>query len=169
MDRHRRKLSAKLDKLLDEKLREAAREGRPLGKLTIEATSPSGSVSVTAEDADRLGVLVDSVNARAAGGRPQDVPAQAGKAGRKLNYLQEPLAVVETDARRGRGILRSAEPREVEKGREYNEAVLEGGDSISIHRYRVEPGSRRRPVPSNISRDTLRRLVDDLTDILEPD
>jgi len=169
MDRHKRKVSAKLDRLLDENLREAAREGRPVGKFTVEATSPSGRVSVTAEDADRLGILVGSVDARAAGGRPQDIPAQAEKARRRLNYLQEPLAVVETDARRGRGILRSDEPREVEKGREYNEAVLEGGDSISIHRYRVEPGLRRRPVPSNLSRDTLRRLVDDLTDILEPE
>ena len=88
-------------------------------------------------------------------GSPASVPAQAAETVRRINYLQEPFAVVETEDRRGRGILRSAMPRQVQGGREYNEAVLEGGESITVRRYRAETGSRRRQVPSNLSRETL--------------
>ena len=162
------KPSAQIDAILDGKLREEAREGRPVPRTTVESKTPAGSVTVVVEEADRLGVLAGSIGAQRRGGRPSDVAAQAQDAVRRLNYLQEPLAVIESEARRARTILRSAAPRKVEGGREYNEAVLDGGGSITIRRFRAEPGARRRQVPSNISRETLGRLADDLSDILEP-
>src|SRR2546430_1056461 len=117
--------SAQIDATLDAKLGEAAREGRPLGRTTVEAETPSGSVTIVVEEAERLGVLAGSIGANRAGGVPADIPAQAEDLVRRLNYLQEPLAVIESEARRARTILRSAAPRKVEGGREYNEAVLD--------------------------------------------
>jgi len=161
------KPSQKIADTLDEKVRQASSSGRSFAG-TIEATSPSGKISVGIEDADRLGVLVGPITASRPEGSPANVGAQAAEAVRRLNYLQEPLAVIESEDRRGRAILRSAAPRTTSSGgREYNEAILDGGDSISIRRYRSEPGARRKGVPTNLSRETLGRLADDLSDILD--
>ena len=160
------KASDQINQALAEKIRAAGVDGRSVGKTTVEASTADGRVSVGIDDADRLGVLAGPITAQRPGGKPAAVKAQADEAVRKLHYLQEPLTIIETEARRGRAILRSTSPRPVGSGREYNEAVLEGGDSISIRRYRTEQGSRRRTVPSNLSRETLGRLADDLTGIL---
>jgi hypothetical protein len=168
MDPRAQKPSSQIDKALDGKIRDAAREGRSVGKTTIEAQTGSGRTTVVVDDADKYGVLAGPVSSETPGGKPSAVPAQAAEAVKKINYLQEPLAVIETEDRRGRGILRSATPRQVEGGREYNEAILDGGGSITIRRFRAESGSRRRQVPSNLSRETLGRLVDDLGEILQP-
>ena len=161
------KPSGKIAETLNEKVRQAASSGRAFSG-TIEATTPSGKVSIGIEDADRLGVLAGPITMTRPEGSPANVPAQASEAVRRLNYLQEPLAVIESEDRRGRAILRSAAPRQTQSGgREYNEAVLDGGGSISIRRYRAEPGARRKGVPTNLSRETLGRLADDLSDILD--
>ena len=160
------KPSTKIGEALDEKIRQAP-AGRPFSG-TVEAATPSGKVSVVVEDADRLGVLAGPITATRPEGSPANVPAQAAEAVRRLTYLQEPLAVIESEDRRGRAIVRSAAPRTTSSGgREYNEAILDGGGSISIRRFRAESGSRRKAVPSNLSRDTLGRLTDDLVDILD--
>jgi len=155
---------------LDRAIREAAGEGRRPAPATVDAETPKGRVSVSVEDADRLGVLAGPVNAKRADGGTGSVGAQARELARRVNYLQEPLAVVETEDRRGRAVVRSAAPRPApDGGREYNEAVLTGGDSVTIRRYRAEPGARRKTVPSNLSREALGRLADDLVDILAGD
>src|SRR5712691_5950305 len=149
------KASDQINQALADKIRQASAEGRSVGKTVVEAVTPSGRVSVVVEDADRLGVLAGQVNARNDGGSAASVPAQAREAVRRLNYLQEPLAIIETEDRKGgRAILRSAAPRPTGSGGEYNEAVVDGGRSISIRRFRTETGSRRRTVPSNLSRET---------------
>jgi hypothetical protein len=161
------KPSDQINEALAEKIRAARADGRSVGKTSVEAATPSGKVTVVVEDADRLGVLAGPVTARKEDGRPSSVKSQAQETTRKITYLQEPLAIIETEEQRGRAILRSAEPRQTGGAREYNEAILEGGDSISIHRYRSEPGKRRRAIPSNLSRETLGRLADDLPEILD--
>ena len=159
-------VSARIGEVLDEMVKGAGREARAPRPTTIEASGPGGSVSVAVEDADRLGVLAGPVSARRTDGGSGNVGAQAEEAVRRLTYLPEPLAIIESEGKRARAILRSAVPRQTAGGREYNEAVLQGGDSISIRRFRVESGSRRKSVPSNMSRETLGRLADDLVDIL---
>lgn len=162
------KVSDQLNQALADKIRQAG--GRSVGKTVVEASSPKGSVSVVVEDADRLGVLTGPITAqREGGGKPGGVPAQAAEAVRRLNYLQEPLAVIESEDRRARAILRSEAPRPTNGGREYNEAVLDGDGSISIRRFRTDSAGRRRATPSNLSRETLGRLADDLLDILDED
>lgn len=161
------KPSQTIGEALDEKVRQASGTGRSFSG-TVEAHTRGGKVSVVVEDADRLGVLAGPVTATRPDGSPANVPEQAAEAVRRLTYLQEPLAVIESEDRRGRAILRSAAPRPAQAGgREYNEAILDGGGSISIRRYRAESGSRRKAVPANLSRDTLGRLTDDLVDILD--
>ena len=161
------KPSTWITEALDAKIRQASGSRRSFAG-TVEAVTPAGRVTVVVEDADRLGVLAGPVTATRPEGSPANVPAQAAEAVRRLTYLQEPLAVIESEDRRGRAILRSAAPRPADGGgREYNEAILDGGGSVSIRRYRAESGSRRKSVPSNLSRDTLGRLSDDLVDILD--
>lgn len=162
------KISDQLNQALADKIRQAS--GRSVGKTVVEASTTEGRVTVVVEDADRLGVLAGPITAqRQGGGRPASVPTQATEAVRRLNYLQEPLAVIESEDRRARAILRSAVPRQTGGGREYNEAILDGDGSISIRRFRADSGGRRRATPSNLSRETLGRLADDLLDILDKD
>lgn len=157
--------SAQIDAALDAAVGEAGAAGRPVGGMTVEADLPDGRSRVVVEDAERLGVLASSVEVERAGGAASSVTEQANEVARRLIYLSEPMAVIETDAKRGRGVVRSSSLRPSAEGPEYNEAILEGGGSIRIRRYRVEGRSRRR-VASNLSRETLGRLVDDLDAIL---
>lgn len=161
--------SEQIQETLAQRARESTSQRRAPGATIIEADTPIGHVSASIEDSDRLGVLAGPVTARRTDGKTGSVGAQAREAVRRLNYLQEPLTIVETEEARGRAIVRSEAPRSTRRGREYNEAVLQNGDAISIRRYRAEGGSRRKAVPSNLSRETLGRLADDLLEIVGKD
>lgn len=161
--------SIAIDRFLDEKLRQAARDGRRVGRATIEATTPTTRSTIVVEDADRLGVLAGSVSVQRTNRVGGAVARKAESLVRRITYLQEPLAVIEAEDRRGRAIVRSASPRPASGAREYNEAVIDEGNSITIRRFRAESGSRRRQVGSNLSRETLGRLADDLAEIVSQD
>ncbi len=121
----------------------AGQHGCELEGLTVERTQPRG-------DAGR-------------GDRTSDVTEAIA---RRIDYLAEPLQPLELDRGAGRGQLRTRRDRV--RGHEYYEIEVSGGDRIDVKRYRFDPASgAREPVSSNHGHGVLRRLVDDLSDLME--
>ena len=85
---------------------------------------------------------------------------------RRIDYLAEPLQPLELDVASGRGQLRTKRDRV--RRREYYEIDVDGGDRIDVSRYRYDPESGgREAIPDNQGHGTIRRLVDDLSDVME--
>jgi hypothetical protein len=145
----------------------ATTSGRP---IRVRLAREGAEVEMDVSDADRLGLLSTETRAVRKGGSEESDPAaltrQANEMARRVTYLQEPLAVIEMDGRRGRAVLRSASPRTEGSSIRYTEAVFENGRSATVRRYRTERGTRtRRAEPSNLSTETAARLAGDLLDI----
>ena len=139
--------------------------------MKVRIGRDSVDVEMEVADADRLGLLCNETRVSRRGGQegPGDADAlvqQAGEMIRRVTYLQESLALIELDRSRGRAILRSANPRVDGDSIHYYEAVLEGGRSANLRRYRYDRGGHgRRAEPANLSTETASRLAGDLLDL----
>jgi hypothetical protein len=78
--------------------------------------------------------------------------------------LSEPLRALEVDPGSGRGILRTARERVTD--REYYEVTVEGGDRVDVGRFRGRESGGRDRIPSNFGHGVLRRLVDELEEVV---
>ena len=82
----------------------------------------------------------------------------------RVRYLSEGLEPLEVDPASGRGILRTK--RSEVRGREYWELEVDGGDRVDVGRFRGSTSGGRERLPENFGHGTLRRLVDDLAEVL---
>lgn len=117
--------------------------GSEIRGLSIERANPRGAEDATR--GDRMQGIVDTVAT-------------------EVGYLPEPLKPLEVDARAGRGILRT-ERRSV-TGREYYEISVDGGDRVDVDRFRGREAGGRDRVSSNFGHGVLKRLVDDLEEVV---
>ncbi|HCP45337.1 MAG TPA: hypothetical protein DIU15_04815 [Deltaproteobacteria bacterium] len=116
--------------------------GSDLRALEVERTAPLGDT----RKAGRLSEAVEAI-------------------GDRLTYLPEKLEVLESDGGSGRAVLRTR--RKQVQGREYYEVQVDGGDRVDVRRYRGRSESGGRDaVVENFGHGVLRRLVDDLGEIL---
>ncbi len=85
---------------------------------------------------------------------------------RRVDYLSEPLQPLEVDRKSGRAQLRTRRDRV--RGHEYYEVDVDGGDRVDVARYRYDRASgERQAIPDNQGHGVIRRLVDDLSDLVE--
>ena len=144
----------------------SATSGRP---MKVRLAREGAEVEMDVSDADRLGLLsteTRAVRKGVEGADPAALTRQANEIARRVTYLQEPLALIELDGRRGRAVLRSATPRTEGTTIRYTEAVLENGRTATVRRFRTDRGSRaRKQEPANLSIETASRLAGDLLDI----
>jgi hypothetical protein len=149
--------------LLDELARR-----RPEGsRQVLEITDPKAgwAVTVNAEQVEALGCRLWEVTLWYLGhpARIPDLAARAEGVASRVTGLLEPLRLLEVDAARGVGLLRSAAPGRWGTGLFYYEVLLEAG-AASVRRYQVPgPGQqRRRQVPFTLTHEALAKLVRDL-------
>jgi hypothetical protein len=117
-----------------------------------------------------VGVSFDRLDF-AAEGVKDDTPAELrGRADRiagRLSYLMEPLAVIEHDPQGAEVVIRSQPPSERGEVHAYYEAKLSGDGHLSMGRVAFDEADRERhPVPCQLTREALDRLVDDLADVI---
>jgi hypothetical protein len=105
--------------------------------------------------ADGLGVRARSVRVE---GEPGPVEARAAALEGRLRALPERLRVLEADPRLGGAILRTREEELVDA--EFWEARIDGGATELVRRRLV--GGEREEVDFTLTREQLRRLVDQL-------
>ena len=84
----------------------------------------------------------------------------------RVDYLGEPLDALELAGEHGRGQLRTRRDR-VQDG-EYFEVDVHGGDRVDVRRVRYDRETREREGKThNAGHGVLRRLVDDLADLID--
>ncbi len=81
---------------------------------------------------------------------------------KKLTYLLEPVAPIESDAEGCVVQLRSQPPHRVENSHAYYELLVRRGGTISLRRFTKSGGTPREEVPASVTREVLGRLLDDL-------
>lgn len=80
---------------------------------------------------------------------------------RRVNYLLEPIAPIETDATGCSVQMRSNPPQKDDNGWKYYELLLKRGGSVALARYEKPPGQPRKRVPAVLTHEVLGRLADD--------
>jgi hypothetical protein len=82
---------------------------------------------------------------------------------KKVNYLMEPLKVVEVHDQGGEVQMRSQSPTPRDQERAYYEMRLFRQGSLRMERFVYDDTTRqRRQVPCQLTRETLERLADDI-------
>ncbi len=84
----------------------------------------------------------------------------------RVGYLAEPLEALELSPEHGRGQLRTR--REHVRGGEFYEVDVAGGDRVDVHRVRYDRARQEHhQQPHNAGHGVLRRLVDDLAELID--
>lgn len=130
---------------------------------TIHAEHEGRAAEVEVVDVDRLGATVRGIRVHVPTSAP--LGEQAARLPEAVRTLPDRVVPIEVDPRLGGAVLRS-HPKDI-VDREYFE-VRAGGGEASIARHRVGDGTHA-SVPFTVTREQLRRLVDDVGDALAPD
>ena len=127
------------------------------GKAQVAGSGPYGS-DVQSLSVERVAPLGET---RRAGRLAETVDAIQ----QRVTYLPEQVEAIESDPTSGQAVLRTR--RSQVKDREYYEFHVTGGDRVDVGRFRGrdQKGGRDR-VDENFGHGVLRRLVDDLGEIL---
>jgi len=121
-------------------------------------------VRVQLADWDRLGCRLEKLEMKVTQGHSLKLdPIRLEK---ELNYLGEPLRLVELEKHRGKAILRSFPPRRENGTVSFFEMVLDGPEGLSLTRLAYDRHlGQRSSVPVSLTRDTLERLLADLVNL----
>ncbi len=98
---------------------------------------------------------------------PQDFRQKIDQTLDKINYLSEPLALIELEGGASTAQVRSASPFEFDDGLEYFELTVQAGVSLSFSRFSKKRNiAPRAPIPFILTEMITKRLIDDLAQIL---
>lgn len=82
------------------------------------------------------------------------------KLAEQVNYLMEPIRVIEVDVEESTLQLRSKRPETRESSRRYYE-ILARPRALHLCRYEKSNGQKRQRVPAQLTREVLARLIGD--------
>ncbi len=85
----------------------------------------------------------------------------------RLSYLLEPVEPIESDALTCTVQMRSNPPQKDDDGSNYYELLVKAGGELSLERYRKEPGAKRTPLDTTVTREVLLRLAGDFAEAVE--
>jgi len=81
----------------------------------------------------------------------------------RVQYLLEPLRIIESDPDGADLQIRSSPPTQLPHTTSYYEAFV-NAQGISLRRYAAPSGAGRQMIPMHLTREILARLVEDLAD-----
>jgi hypothetical protein len=120
-------------------------------------------VRVKMSEADRPGCLLETLELKSTSGLLSLDPLRVEK---EVNYLAEPLKIVELKKHQGRAILRSFHPRTENGTVSFFERVIDRTGGLSLGRLAYNRNLRTRSqTPVLLTRDTLERLLSDLVSL----
>jgi hypothetical protein len=123
---------------------------------TVEAEGAQGGA---------IGIQADALRFKNPMANPRDAATMAGDLAERVNYLLEPLAVIEKDERRA--MLRSKLPPGGRDDGDYYEMWVER-DGLSVERYHGETGQRRESRPVTLTWEQADRLARDVESAFTP-
>lgn len=150
-------IAAELDARPDQTGIVSARDGADLLELDVAANAPVGvmleHLDFAVSDPHRPEWTID------------ELQAWGDRLARKVNYLMEPLVVLEVDAQGGEVELRSQSPTPRGQLKSYYEVRLNKSGTLRLDRMTFDAADRRRrPSQFQLSREVLERLADDLVE-----
>jgi hypothetical protein len=131
----------------------------------VEAGLASVQCDVVA--ADGVGCAIVELECRAIGQPPaaRDLARYANDLSKRINYLMEPLRVVEFDPKAGALVLSDKPRRKGESVGYYHFHAKPTGATV-LHRVEFSPSARRKVFsPFALTHEQLERLVEDLVDL----
>jgi len=149
---------AAIEKIIDEG------EKWPAGQAgEFQAVGRDLQIRVKMSRADRLGCLLEKLELKRANGSLTLDPIRIEK---EVNYLPEPLKIVELKKYHGKAVLRSFPPR-IENGTvSFFEMIIDRTDGLSLRRLTCNRNlGTRSQTPALLPRDTLERLLADLVNL----
>jgi hypothetical protein len=80
----------------------------------------------------------------------------------RLTYLLEPIGSIEIDRQRCVLQMRSSPPHKGDEGTRYYELLICRGGELTLCRYHQHADHQRQVIPTTVTKEVLRKLVDDL-------
>jgi hypothetical protein len=140
----------------------AARGALP---TNISAQEGPCSLTVEVETADTIGVSfsrIDFTCADLADADLAELEAWGERLSRKVNYLLEPLVVLEVDSVGGEVDVRSQKPTIRDGVKSYYEIRIKDGGTLSFQRVSFNPETKNHlPSSCQLTREAFERLVED--------
>jgi hypothetical protein len=148
------------------------------GSYVFEWNSPEIKVKGDLSELDSIGILLNSIEVSKNINEEKDIPEYLKTAAetieKRVNYLMEPLKIIELDSTTKAVQLRSEKPESIDGRLSYYELVLKAGkwfgyrNHVSLHRYSQNPEDEpnRHSVSFPVTKKQFQKLVDDLTEIL---
>jgi hypothetical protein len=96
---------------------------------------------------------------------PKELDQVSASLSNRLTYLLEPIRPVEFDATSFVVQMRSTPPHRTVDGTSYFEFIV-GRSELELRRYLKQPGSARRLVPAQVTREVLLKLIGDFETVL---
>ncbi len=131
----------------------------PPGTVTVELGGTTLEAEVT--DCERIGATVGRLRVR--GEQPGDLQKQADAMVGGLHGLGERVRPVEVEPTLGGSVLRT-EPEDMVDGRYWEVNVGDDGRQADLERWRVGEHGQRSREPFTVTRGSLGKIVDGLTE-----
>jgi hypothetical protein len=140
-------------------------DGRQTLSLPLEGSR--WGLTLTADRHDELSSLVWELDLKRAGEpvvAAEVLTSWAHRVAERVTGLMEPLKVVEVDAERSEGLLRSDEPSQRADHVLYYEVVLKNSTGATVRRFRAPHASgKREQIAFALTHEAIAKLVADLT------
>jgi hypothetical protein len=148
------------------------------GTYLFEWTDQEVTVKGDLSRADSIGFLLNSIeiskNVRENVDMADYLKEAAETIEKRMNYLMEPLKIIELDTTTNAVQLRSERPELQEGHLSYFEIVLKAGkwfghrNHVSLHRFhhKLQDEGNRGTIPFPVTKKQTQKLLDDLIDIL---
>lgn len=133
---------------------------------TITVDEGPNRITLDLSALDAVGVAFDALEFAATDRTEWSSPALNAwgeRLAKRVNYLMEPLRVLEIDAGGGEVQIRSASPTPRAETRGYYEVRLNRQGTCRLERYVYDEADRqRRRTPCHLTREVVERLADDI-------
>ncbi|HEX6960552.1 MAG TPA: hypothetical protein VF175_01695 [Lacipirellula sp.] len=140
------------------------------GGRTISVVDGPRTATCEAIQCDALAVTIDELQletAELSSATTFELQAASGNLAKRINYLLEPIAPIETDATGCSVQMRSNPPQKDDNGCRYYELLIRRGGSVTLCRYEKQPGQPRTRVPAALTHEVVGRLIDDFSSTID--
>jgi hypothetical protein len=134
------------------------------GPRLLEITTPEGRLRCELNAVNPIACSFSCLtweSPRLAGAGLERLKLAADELSRRLNYLLEPVALVESDPLAGVAQMRSDPPQRNASGVTYYELLVGREGALSLCRFHRAPGHARAMVSAQVTREVLVRLAED--------
>ncbi len=142
-----------------------------VGGDTLAVNLPTGRLTADIRAVDAIGcstTIVTFATPKLAGATVQDLKKLSDELTKRLNYLLEPISLIEADAELATVQMRSNPPQKDDDGTRYYELLVRRVGDLSLIRYQKLPGQPRQPTAAHLTREVFMRLATDFVNVVGP-